>query len=200
MLEQTCRRQEIRADQLEQQLARAEEKDGRYCNGSFLWRINKFSEIHHKMRNCHSFLVYSRSFYSSVFGYRMCLRSNLYYSEGKYTVSHVLLPGVESYRWRVPWSFSSPNERGTGWLFIVALDGNNKDHCYQPERGNTKVRLHQMKIWCKSWNGREHFSETIDSLPGLAAFEKPEEDLNARGFGFQVREILLDNYYLSLYS
>lgn len=166
MLEQTCRRQEIRADQLEQQLSRAEERDGRYCNGSFLWRINKFSEIHHKMRNCHSFLVYSRSFYSSVFGYRMCLRSNLYYSEGEEYLG----------------------------VFLHLMKGEQDDCLSWPWMGTIKITV----INQRGGILREHFSETIDSLPGLAAFEKPEEDLNARGFGFQefirVNSLFTDGY------
>ena len=36
------------------------------------------------MRNCHSFVVYSKPFYTSVFGYKMCLRSNVYYAEGEF--------------------------------------------------------------------------------------------------------------------
>ena len=87
-LEQKSCQQEIKMEQLEQQLARTQltqedDSTGRYCNGSFVWKIRNFSEIHQKMRNCHSFVVYSRGFYSSVFGYKMCLRSNVYYAEGE---------------------------------------------------------------------------------------------------------------------
>ena len=34
---------------------------------------------------------------------------------------------------------------------------------------------------------REHFCESMDTMPGLAAFDRPTEDRNIRGFGFQVK-------------
>jgi len=87
-LEQKSCQQEIKIEQLEQQMARTqlsqqEDFTGRYCNGSFVWKIRNFSEIHQKMRSCHSYVVYSKGFYSSVFGYKMCLRSNVYYVKGE---------------------------------------------------------------------------------------------------------------------
>jgi hypothetical protein len=87
-LEQKGYQQDIKIEQLEQQLARIQldqddDQAGRYCNGSFIWKFINFSEIHQKMRNCHSFVVYSKGFYTSVFEYKMCLKSNVYYAEGE---------------------------------------------------------------------------------------------------------------------
>jgi len=157
-LEQKTCQQEIKIDQLEQQLVKtqltsAEDLAGRYCNGSFVWKIRNFSEIHQKMRNCHSFVIYSKGFYSSVFGYKMCLRSNLYYSEG---------------------------EEHLG-IFLHLMKGENDDCLTWPWVGSiTLTVLNQGEGML-----REHFSESMDSMPGLASFEQPEKELNKMGFGFQ---------------
>ena len=51
-------------------------------NGEFLWRIRDFTSYHQKLRNNHSFVIYSKGFYTSFYGYKVCMRSNLYISEG----------------------------------------------------------------------------------------------------------------------
>merc|ERR1719285_1103381 len=56
---------------------------GRYCNGTFVWKIPGFSAPHSKMRSCHTFVLWSRGFYSSVFGYKFCLRSNITFASGE---------------------------------------------------------------------------------------------------------------------
>jgi hypothetical protein len=157
-LEQKNCQQEIKINQLEQQVSMTQlscEDDlaGRYCNGSFVWKIKNFSEIHQKMRNCHSFVVYSKGFYTSVFGYRMCLRSNLYYSEG---------------------------EEHLG-IFLHLVRGENDDCLTWPWVGSITLTVFNQREGIL----REHFSESMDSMPGLAAFDRPDEERNKRGFGFQ---------------
>lgn len=55
---------------------------GRYCGGNYLWRITNFAEQHEQMRHSHSYVLYSPSFYTSVFGYRLCLRCNVTIAQG----------------------------------------------------------------------------------------------------------------------
>lgn len=80
--------------------ARTREDLGRFCNGKYVWKISgyvvhtawlnseggltksgiplhSFSSFHEKMRHSHSFVLYSKGFYTSPFGYRMCLRCNV---------------------------------------------------------------------------------------------------------------------------
>jgi len=157
-LEQKTCQQEIKIDHLEQQLSRTQldtedDMTGRYCNGCFVWKIRNFSEIHQKMRNCHSFVVYSKGFYTSVFGYKMRLRSNLYYSEG---------------------------EEHLG-IFLHLMKGENDDCLVWPWVGSITFTIFNQGEGML----REHFTESMDSMPGLAAFDQPEEEWNKRGFGFQ---------------
>eukprot|EP00090_Calanus_glacialis_P002355 TRINITY_DN11751_c0_g1_i3.p1 TRINITY_DN11751_c0_g1~~TRINITY_DN11751_c0_g1_i3.p1 ORF type:complete len:138 (+),score=23.59 TRINITY_DN11751_c0_g1_i3:245-658(+) len=105
------------------------------------------------MRNCHSFVVYSKPFYTSVFGYKMCLRSNVYYAEGD---EHL---GV----------------------FLHLMRGENDDCLTWPWGGSITLTIVNQREGII----REHFSETIDSITGLAAFDRPYEERNMRGFGFQ---------------
>ncbi|CAB4057114.1 TRAF6 [Lepeophtheirus salmonis] len=72
---------EIRNEMLQEKLKKVMcsefEAQGRYCNGKFVWKLLDFPELHKKMRtDCH-FVVYSKGFYTSVFGYKVCLRSNI---------------------------------------------------------------------------------------------------------------------------
>ncbi len=56
---------------------------GRYCNGNFVWRIPSFSDVHEQMRHSHSFVLYSSGFYTSPFGYKLCLRCNVTIDKGE---------------------------------------------------------------------------------------------------------------------
>ena len=47
---------------------------GRNCHGKFVWKISHFSDFHNKMRLNHSFVLYSRGFYTNPFGYKVLLR------------------------------------------------------------------------------------------------------------------------------
>ena len=86
-LEQIQLQQEMKISELTSQieLMRTDKQEltNRHANGEFLWRINNFSNYHQKLRNNHNFLIYSKGFYTSYYGYKVCLRSNLYISEGE---------------------------------------------------------------------------------------------------------------------
>ncbi|XP_023326657.1 TNF receptor-associated factor 6 [Eurytemora carolleeae] len=60
-----------------------EELKGKLCNGKFVWKISGFASLYQKMVECPSFVIYSRPFYSSVYGYKMCLRCNITLQNGE---------------------------------------------------------------------------------------------------------------------
>ena len=86
-LEQIQLEQKLQISSLTSQIEvmRADREDllNRHSNGHFVWRIKNFSNYHQKLRNNHNFLIYSKGFYTSFYGYKVCLRSNLYISEGE---------------------------------------------------------------------------------------------------------------------
>jgi len=66
--------------QLKLQRSKDEEKWdvlGKVCNGKFVWKITNFSEQYQKMLQNNQFVIYSHPFYTSPFGYKMCLRGNM---------------------------------------------------------------------------------------------------------------------------
>lgn len=160
-LEQKNCQQEINLSQLSQQLARASVNEqskhaleGRYCGGNFIWRIKNFSSLLQRMKNCEGYVVYSHGFYSEVFGYKMCLRSNL----------HVSLDGEEHLG-----------------LYLHLMSGENDPCLTWPFIGRVSLTLVNQREGIL----RENFTETMDSMPGLTAFEKPYSERNSRGFGFE---------------
>ena len=64
--------------QIKQMRSDKEELLNRHSNGQFVWRIKRFSDYHQKLRSNHNFIIYSKGFYTSFYGYKVCLRSNLY--------------------------------------------------------------------------------------------------------------------------
>ena len=67
-------------------------------------------------------------------------------------------------------------------IFLHLMKGENDDCLTWPWVGSiTLTVLNQGEGML-----REHFSESMDSMPGLASFEQPEKELNKMGFGFQV--------------
>ncbi len=62
---------------------RRQEDLGRWCRGHFLWRIPDFNEQHRRMRQSRNLMLYSPPFYTSPFGYRVCLRCNVSFVENE---------------------------------------------------------------------------------------------------------------------
>ena len=50
---------------------------GRFCQGRFVWTLGNFARCHERMRRSRSHVEYSPAFYTSAFGYRVCLRCNV---------------------------------------------------------------------------------------------------------------------------
>ena len=87
-LEQSNYQQEIKISSLTSHLEKLQVENEslalRNLNGEFLWKIKEFSSYHQKLRNNHNFVIYSKGFYTSHYGYKVCLRSNLYIQEGNH--------------------------------------------------------------------------------------------------------------------
>ena len=88
-LEQKNRLLEIRNEELSARMRDlsvappSQEALGRFCNGSFVWRVDDFSSAHDRMRRSRSALLWSPPFYTSAFGYRVCLRCNVSIAGGE---------------------------------------------------------------------------------------------------------------------
>ena len=86
-LEQNQCQYEIRISQLNSQVEKLkfekEETFSKSLNGEFVWRIKDFNSIYQKLRHNHNFVIYSKGFYTSYYGYKVCLRSNLYIAKGE---------------------------------------------------------------------------------------------------------------------
>ena len=70
---------------------------GRNCHGKFVWKINPFSEFHERMRHNHSFVLYSRGFYTSPFGYKVSSyrKTARQFKKKKMTYqARLILPGI----------------------------------------------------------------------------------------------------------
>ena len=107
-------------------------------------------------------------------------------------------------RWWASWCVLAPDERGEWWLPDLAMGREHYSHYSQSERRNHKVVTWKIAQTITIFSNREHFSETMDSMPGLAAFDRPCEERNMRGFGFQVEWFFLPlwiimTHYLGIY-
>ena len=89
-LEQNQCQYEIRISQLNSQVEKLkfekEETFSKSLNGEFVWRIKDFNSIYQKLRHNHNFVIYSKGFYTSCYGYKVCLRSNLYIAKGEFSL------------------------------------------------------------------------------------------------------------------
>lgn len=157
-LEQRNCQLEIANEQLNQRLAsvlnlKAEsqlEEMGRYCNGNYLWRIKNFSDFHEKMRHAHSFVLYSRGFYTSPFGYRLCLRCNVNLVDGEEHLGlyvHVMRGENDDI---LHWPFS-----GSITMSILNLQ---EDRIHKEDFSETMITAQKMKAFERTANAeRNHF-------------------------------------------
>ena len=76
------------------------------------------------------------------------------------------------------------------------MGGQHHHHNIQSEGRNPEVGNCKTYSTINWFSIREHFSESMDSMPGLAAFDRPAEDRNKRGFGFQVGKVILKYHKL----
>ena len=81
-LEQKNRQMEILNVNMREQVKQLKSKNskeeerwemlGKICNGKFVWKIVNFTEQYQKMLQNNQYVIYSHSFYTSPFGYKVC--------------------------------------------------------------------------------------------------------------------------------
>ena len=104
-------------------------------NGEFLWRIRDFTSYHQKLRNNHSFVIYSKGFYTSFYGYKVCMRSNLYISEGLYAVLNI------NVRFLIFENITFLSGEEYLGIFVHFMRGENDDILFWPWKGNIRFTL-----------------------------------------------------------
>ncbi|CAG9819694.1 unnamed protein product [Phaedon cochleariae] len=87
-LEQKSREQDIIIANMSEQISSnnlsMSKLHHRYCNGSFLWYFNDFKNKINAMRENPHLMHYSTGFYTSVNGYKLCVRLNLSPKDNNY--------------------------------------------------------------------------------------------------------------------
>ena len=131
------------------------EMEGRNCNGIYIWKIKNYRKLRLDAERGEVTAIHSSSFYSSVYGYKLCVRVNL--------------NGVDS-------------ARGTHLsLFIHFMQGEFDDILDWPFNGKIILTVIDQNPICEL---RNHVTETLISKPNLAAFQRPQNPRNHKGFGY----------------
>ena len=131
------------------------EMEGRNCNGVYIWKIKNYRKLRLDAERGEVTAIHSSSFYSSVYGYKLCVRVNL--------------NGVDS-------------AKGTHLsLFIHFMQGEYDDILDWPFSGKIILTVIDQNPICEL---RNHVSETLISKPNLAAFQRPQNPRNHKGFGY----------------
>lgn len=131
------------------------EFEGRCGNGVYIWKIKNYRKLRLEAESGEVTAIHSSSFYSSVYGYKLCIRVNL--------------NGVDS-------------ARGTHLsLFIHFMQGEFDDILDWPFTGRIILTVIDQNPICEL---RNHVTETLMSKPNLAAFQRPTNPRNHKGFGY----------------
>ncbi|XP_046839889.1 TNF receptor-associated factor 6-like [Xenia sp. Carnegie-2017] len=146
--------------------------EARMCNGVYLWRITNYPRHRENARENVVTALHSPPFYTSFYGYKLCLRINPNGVDTGYG-SHVsLFVHMMQTEWddTLEWPFS-------GRISLSILD--------QSDDGDYK----------------RHISETLVTRPNLLAFQRPTTPRNHKGYGyveFAQAETLQDRQYLKM--
>ncbi|KAH9518850.1 TNF receptor-associated factor 6-B [Bulinus truncatus] len=133
-----------------------EDREGRYCDGDYYWRIPEFSQYQMKAISGEPSMLHSPPFYTSIWGYKMCIRANIT-SNAPDTSGHYLS------------------------LFIHFMQGHNDNFITWPFSGKIVLSIIDQN---PDQNLLNHISETLIAKPNLAAFQKPTSYRNHKGFGY----------------
>ncbi|XP_066980172.1 TNF receptor-associated factor 6-like [Macrobrachium rosenbergii] len=57
---------------------------GKFCNGEYVWKIKHFSHLCVELQNKPGRVLHSPPFYTSQFGYKFCLRTNITWKSNEY--------------------------------------------------------------------------------------------------------------------
>lgn len=131
------------------------ELEGRCSNGVYFWRIKSYSKFRNEAESGEVTAIHSPAFYSSCFGYKICIRANL--------------NGVDS-------------ARGTHLsIFVHFMQGEYDDILEWPFSGRIMLSVLDQNPTCEL---RSHVMETLVAKPTLAAFQRPTTPRNHKGFGY----------------
>lgn len=140
---------------LEEKLSFYGTLESRACNGNFLWKVKNFSRLRREAEMGETTVLHSPAFYSSLYGYKMCVRVNL--------------NGVDT-------------ARGTHMsIFVHFMQGEFDDVLDWPFEGKIILSVIDQNPICEI---RHHIVETLLAKPNLAAFQRPMTQRNHKGFGY----------------
>ncbi|XP_064635487.1 TNF receptor-associated factor 6-like [Lineus longissimus] len=64
-------------DELVRMQSKLEQVEERVCNGQYIWRIDQYSKLIEDATKGKMTVIHSKGFYTSIYGYKVCLRINL---------------------------------------------------------------------------------------------------------------------------
>jgi TNF receptor-associated factor 6 len=131
------------------------ELEGRVSAGTFIWKIEEFRYCRSQAIDQTVPAIHSPPFYTSLYGYKMCLRMNL--------------NGVDS---------------GFGHhisLFVHMMQGDWDDILEWPFTGRITLAILDQS---EDVEFRRPISETLVAKPNLLAFQKPTTSRNHKGYGY----------------
>ncbi|XP_035674783.1 TNF receptor-associated factor 6-B-like [Branchiostoma floridae] len=148
---------ELKLGSLQEKYFELEEKTKeKMCNGTYIWRIKEYSKLRQQAINGEATVRHSLGFYTSYYGYKLCVRVNL--------------NGVDS-------------AHGTHIsLFIHFMMGDNDDILEWPFQG--KITLSILDQNSNPNQQAKHITETLVAKPSYAAFQRPTTLRNHKGFGY----------------
>lgn len=150
---------------------RVTELEGRVSAGTFIWKIDNFNYRRGQAMDNTVPAIHSPPFYTSLYGYKMCLRMNL--------------NGVDS---------------GFGHhlsLFVHMMRGDWDDILEWPFTGRITLAILDQS---ENVEFRRPISETLVAKPNLLAFQKPTTGRNHKGYGYvefcQIEQLLRDGQFV----
>ncbi|EDO48773.1 predicted protein [Nematostella vectensis] len=131
------------------------ELEGRVCNGTFIWKLDNFRQCREGSIAGLTAAIHSPPFYTSMYGYKMCLRMNLNGVDGGLG-EHVS-------------------------LFIHMMQGDWDGILEWPFIGRITLSILDQSDQIDS---RRPISETLVAKPNLLAFQRPTSPRNHKGYGY----------------
>ena len=129
--------------------------EGRCCNGTFIWKIQNFSQHRHDTINGVITALYSPPIYTDLYGYKLRM---LFFPNGMHS-------GIGTY---------------VG-LFVQMMKGENDDILTWPFTGRITFSILDQS----GAEFRDDISGTLLAKPSLLAFQKPSAAKgHSRGYGF----------------
>ena len=133
------------------------EYEGRVCNGSYIWRIENYRQYRQDAISGVMTVIYSPAFYTSLYGYKLCMRMNL--------------NGVDS---------------GVGkyvTLFVHMMQGDYDTILEWPFKGKIALSILDQSDASEFRHDISRCFE-VNLDPPNVAFQRPLTECNTKGYGF----------------